>query len=58
MTHYDKMIDAIIDEFYYFWTETSSWNPDDAKESAHRVLEIVEEFQNTRTKLNQWRASD
>jgi hypothetical protein len=52
------MIDAIIDEFYYFWTETSSWNSDDAKESAHRVLEIVEEFQNTRTKLNQWRASD
>lgn len=31
MTHYDKLIDTIIDEIYYVWTECSSWNEDDQK---------------------------
>jgi len=61
MTHYDKLIDSIIDEIYYVWTECSSWNEDDqetAKEAAHRILQHVEEFQTVRTKISQWRATD
>lgn len=66
MTHYDKLIDSIVDEIYYVWTEVSCWNEDDqemAKETAHRILQHVEEFQQKRTQLNKttnckWRASD
>jgi hypothetical protein len=61
MTHYDKLIDTIIDEIYYVWTECSSWDEDDqqtAREAAHRILQHVEEFQTVRTNLKQWRATD
>jgi len=61
MTHYDRLVDSIVDEIYYVWSEVSSWNEDDqktAKEAAQRILEHVEEFQATRSKINQWRASD
>lgn len=62
MTDYDKLIDVIIDEMYYLWTEVSDWDHKEtqeiARETAHRILEYVEEFQNKRTKLGQWRASD
>lgn len=69
MTHYDKLMDSIVDEIYYVWTEISSWNADDqktARETAHRILEHVEEFQANRSKITttylkarpQWRASD
>lgn len=61
MTHYDKLIDSIIDEIYYVWTETCSWDEDavdTAKETAHRILQHVEEFQSNRTQIGQWRASD
>jgi len=69
MTHYDKLMDSIVDEIYYVWTEVSSWNADDqktAKEAAHRILQHVEEFQQNRSKVTtpylkprpQWRASD
>lgn len=62
MTHYDKLIDVIIDEMYYLWTEVSDWDSDSsqeiARETAHRILEHVEEFQNKRTKVMKWRASD
>lgn len=60
MTHYDKLIDSIVDEIYYVWTEVSDWNNDEEtiKETAHRILQHVEEFQTNRTQLGQWRASD
>jgi hypothetical protein len=62
MTHYDRLIDSIIDEMYYLWTEVSDWDHENtqeiAKETAQRILEHVEEFQSTRSKINQWRASD
>lgn len=64
MTHYDQLIDSIIDEMYYLWTEVSDWDSEEsreiAKETAHRILEHVEEFQSVRSKLSQprWRASD
>ena len=61
MTHYDKLIDSIIDEIYWVWTEVSDWNSDEdaVRETAHRILQHVEEFQSNRTKItSQWRASD
>ena len=62
MTHYDKLIDVIIDEMYYLWTEVSDWDHENTKEiaqeTAQRILEHVEEFQTTRSKVTQWRASD
>jgi len=60
MTHYDKLIDSIIDEIYWVWTEVSDWDSDekDIKETAHRILQHVEEFQTNRSQIGQWRASD
>jgi len=60
MTHYDKLMDSIVDEIYYVWTEVSDWNNDEdiVRETAHRILQHVEEFQSNRTKIGQWRASD
>jgi hypothetical protein len=63
MTHYDKLVDSIIDEIYYVWTEVSSWDADGSefiiKETAQRILEHVEEFQSTRCSVySQWRATD
>ena len=59
MTHYDKLIDSIVEEIYLLWSEnTVEWNEVEAKQRAHNILIMVEEFQTTRTKLNQWRASD
>jgi hypothetical protein len=62
MTNYDMLIDRIVDEMYWVWTEISDFDNEDdqkdLKETAHRILEHVEEFQSMRTKVNQWRASD
>lgn len=59
MTHYDKLIDSIVEEMWYLWSEnTTDWNEVAAKEKAHKILQMVEEFQTNRNKLNQWRASD
>jgi hypothetical protein len=62
MTHYDRLIDSIEDEIYYVWTEVSNWDHKDTRETvretAQRILEHVEEFQATRSKVTQWRASD
>lgn len=65
MTHHDLLIDAIINEMYYLWTEVSDWSHEEtqetARETAQRILEHVEEFQqkkaSTTTKM-MWRASD
>lgn len=62
MTHYDQLVDSIIDEIYYVWTEVSDWNHKNTREiteeTAHRILQHVEEFQAIRGKLKQWRATD
>ena len=59
MTHYDKLIDSIMEEMWYLWSEnTSEWNEDSAREKAHKILTMVEEFQTNRTQIGQWRASD
>jgi hypothetical protein len=65
MTHHDLLIDAIIDEIYYLWTEVSNWDNKEsqeiAKETAQRILEHVEEFQQKKASITtkmMWRASD
>jgi hypothetical protein len=61
MTHYDKLIDVIKDHLYGYYIsgqQKDGWDEADANESAQIILQAVEEFQSTRTKLNQWRASD
>lgn len=55
MTHYDKLIDSITDEIYYVWTEVSDWDHENTREivqeTAHRILQHVEEFQSNRNSL-------
>ena len=62
MTHYDKLMDTIIDEIYYVWSEICEWDCEETqecvRETAERILQHVEEFQTNRTKLTQWRATD
>lgn len=57
MTHYDKLIDSIKQELYEHHTNTTVWDEKGANETAQRILEIVEEFQQTRV-TPRWRASD
>jgi hypothetical protein len=61
MTHYDKLIDAIKDHLYQYYVsgiDGDIWNETETAKSAELILKAVEEFQNNRAKLNQWRASD
>jgi hypothetical protein len=57
MTHYDKLIDSIKQELYEHHTNTSVWDERSANERSHKILRIVEEFQQTRL-TPRWRASD
>jgi hypothetical protein len=57
MTHYDKLIDSIKQELYEHHCSTAVWDEQGANQTSQRILEIVEEFQQTRA-LRQWRASD
>lgn len=52
MTNYDKLIDTIVNELYQIYYTMDDWNEDLAKRNAHKILEIVEEFQSSRSKLN------
>ncbi|NDB57795.1 hypothetical protein EB001_05060 [bacterium] len=61
MTHYDKLIDIILDKLYTWYVAgqiDSQFDAEMAKKSAHEILTIVEEFQANRNKLTQWRATD
>jgi hypothetical protein len=61
MTHYDKLMDVIKDHLYSCYVsgqQGDGWDEADAQESAKMILDAVEEFQQKRTKLLQWRASD
>jgi len=57
MTYYDKLIDAIKQELYEHHSNTAVWDEQGANETSHKILQIVEEFQQTRLS-KQWRASD
>jgi hypothetical protein len=60
MTKYDKLMDVIKDHLYAYYIsgqQGDSWDEEDAKESAHQILTVVEEFQSS-PQLTRWRASD
>lgn len=57
MTHYDQLIDSLVEEIYLVWANHEVWEEKEAKETAHRMLMMVEEFQQKRS-LKAWRASD
>jgi hypothetical protein len=47
-----------LNGYYISGQQGDGWDEADAQESAHMILQVVEEFQATRNKLNQWRATD
>jgi hypothetical protein len=51
MTHYDKLIDSIKNEIYNLYTTTDSWKENEANETAHKILTLVEEFQQKRKEI-------
>ena len=64
MTHYDKLIDALVQHLYDAW-EHKHWDEHLAKRKAHEILTTVEAFQQNRvltttdtSVYTQWRASD
>lgn len=48
MTHYDRLIDAILNQIYLLNVSNETWNEDEAKKTSRKILEIVEEFQKIR----------
>ena len=61
MSDYDKLIDSITNTIYnwYVTGQMDSEFPEDlAKRDAHKILEMVEEFQTVYPSIKQWRASD
>lgn len=44
MTNYDMLMDAVVNQIYLLYSQTDGWNEQMAKETAHRILEIVEEY--------------
>lgn len=61
MTKYDKLMDVIKDQLYAYYIIGKSgdgWDEADAKETAHMILQAVEEFQQKRMEIKTWRASD
>jgi len=51
MTHYDKLIDSIKSEIYQLYTTTDSWNEEEATQTSHKILTLVEEFQQKRAQV-------
>lgn len=62
MTHYDRLVDRIVEEIYFFWKDGQNgfdWDESLAKEKSDEILKMVEEFQSKRAQsLGFWRASD
>lgn len=60
MTKYDKLMDAIKDHLWAYYTsgqQGDGWDESDAQETAHMILQAVEEFQSSPLS-KAWRASD
>lgn len=51
MTHYDRLIDSIVEEIYIFYSYSNKWDEEKAKQKAHKILQIVEEFQTNRNSI-------
>jgi hypothetical protein len=48
MTTYQILIDTITNEIYQLYNTTDRWDEEKAKESSHKILELVEQFQTKR----------
>lgn len=60
MTRYDKLMDTIKDHlnsYYISGQQGDGWDEADAQESAHLILQAVEEYQSSPS-VKSWRASD
>jgi hypothetical protein len=60
MTKYDKLMDVIKDHLYAYYIsgqQNDGWDEADSQESAHMILQAVEEYQNSPL-AKSWRASD
>ncbi len=60
MTRYDKLMDIIKDHLYGYYISGQlgdGWDEADAQESAHMILQAVEEYQSSPL-ARAWRASD
>lgn len=51
MTHYDKLIDSITNEIYQLYNTTDSWDESKAIQTSHKILTLVEEFQQKRANV-------
>mgnify|MGYP006295071423 FL=1 len=71
MTHHDLLIDSIMDYLYHAYQQGRDgelWDDGISEQKAQEILQIVEEFQESRAKLGRkvtylkprptWRASD
>lgn len=60
MTKYDKLMDAIKDHLYRWYSSGANndgWDESEANEDAHAILQAVEEFQSSPS-AQRWRATD
>lgn len=51
MTHYDKLIDSITNEIYQLYNTIDSWDEEKASQTSHKILTLVEEFQQKRSTI-------
>lgn len=51
MTNYQILIDSISNEIYQLYNNTDSWNEEMAQKTSHKILTLVEEFQQKRVKV-------
>lgn len=49
MTNYDMAIDAVVNQIYLLYAQTDSWNEELSKQTAHKILEIIEEYHSKQT---------
>ncbi len=48
MTNYQILIDTITNEMYQLYTTTDNWDEEQAVKVSHKILELVEKFQQKR----------
>jgi hypothetical protein len=48
MTNYQILIDTITNEMYQLYTTTDNWDEIQAAKVSHKILELVEKFQQRR----------
>jgi L-rhamnose mutarotase len=48
VTNYQILIDSITNEIYQLYNISNNWDEVEAKQTSHKILTIVEEFQQKR----------